>query len=318
MKKIIQFSGIGFESGQSKRGLIYSPQKSREYFYILKNAGIEVQDFGDIIEEEKKEARKIYSTDQLPGYCFKKHEEAYLKNSLLFENEKLLVSWGGDHSVGIPTVGAFLKNYPAGYVLWIDAHADINLPEESISGHLHGMPLAVLMNLRNIAGDNFSWIKNYLLPERLIYLGIRDLDPFEVACIEKLEITYYTMKEIRRIGIKKVVEEIKLKIKDTPLHVSFDIDSVDPEYAPSTGVPVEGGLDVLDLESIAKNIQDCNLKSMDIVELNPSIGQNLEVDQTFITGVQFLKNSLVYTGGKNEVMGNGFETEYQTHMEWAL
>lgn len=321
MEKIINFSGLGFEIGQMKRGLTCSPVSARNYFSILNNAGITLLDRGDVLQDETISKVKFFSESDLKNIHWNKYQQAFLKTLSLLEENIPLINWGGDHSVAMASVGAFSHCYKDGYVIWIDAHADLNLPSQSLSGNLHGMPMAVLLNLENIAGYHFKWIKQYLDPKKIIYIGLRDLDPFEQGIINSLGIKAFTYTDVEKIGINSVVEEILTIVNDQPLHISFDIDSVDPTYAPSTGVPVERGLSPVDLEYLARMFyQKLNIRSVDIVEINPMIGTSLEVDQTYITAFHFLKSLFTHNtnGDLYENMGTRSQTKCFNEMEWSL
>lgn len=318
MKKIINFSGLGFEIGQTQRGLISSAQSARDYFSILSNAGLSLVDRGDLTQEESPSRVKFFSEVDFKKIQWNKYQQAYSKTiSLLTENTPL-VNWGGDHSVALSSVGAFTHCYHEGYVIWIDAHADLNLPSKSLTGNLHGMPLAVLLNLEDIASFHFKWITKALDHKKLIYVGLRDLDPFEEKIISTLGITAFSYKDIQALGIKFVAEEIIKKVKNQPAHISFDIDSVDPVFAPSTGVPVQQGLTPYELDTMAKCFfQNINIRSVDVVEVNPLLGTKQDVDQTFITAFNFLK-SIFTQGDLYESMGTRDQAERFNEMEWRL
>jgi len=304
-----------------QRGLVSSPLSARNYFYILKNVGLKLVDRGDLFQEELSSRVKIFSESDLKKIQWNKYQQAYLKTiSLLHENSPL-INWGGDHSVAISTVGAFTHCFNDGHVIWIDAHADLNLPSKSLTGNLHGMPLAVLLNLEGIANDHFKWITRTLNPKKLIYLGLRDLDPFERNIIAELGIKAFYFEDIQREGIEVVAQQIIETVKDHPVHISFDIDSVDPQFAPSTGVPVEKGLTLLDLDVLGKIFfQNLNIRSVDVVELNPLLGTRLEVDQTFITAFIFLKSIFTHInpGDQYEGMGKRDQAKRFDEMEWGL
>ncbi len=318
LAKKINFSGFGFELGQMQRGLIASPEKARDYFSILSNAGIVIEDQGCITQYGPQTKMKFFSESDLKKINWDHYIEAYHKTFTLLNNESILLNWGGDHSIAIATVGAFVRNHLDGYVIWIDAHADLNLPSFSLTGNLHGMPMSILLNLNNVSSYNFKWLEQYLSPEKLIYIGLRDLDPFEEDIIQKLKIKNFTRRSIRKIGIENVINEICQIVNDSPVHISFDIDSVDPRVAPSTGVPVNDGLSLDELHLLAVRFSEFNLQSVDMVELNPSLGTQLQVDQTFITAMNFLKNLFTYPGGFYERMGKRIETDDTLKMEWSI
>lgn len=321
MNTRINFSGLSFEIGQSHRGLCHSALKARSYFSMLKNIGIEVSDCGDIVYEISRDVAKFFSESDVKKFNWTQFQEAYSKTLNLLETDIPLLNWGGDHSVAVASVGAFTTLYPDGYVIWIDAHADLNLPHKSLSGNFHGMPLSVLFNLEDIARYQFKWLKNYLDPSKLIYLGVRDLDPFETEMVANLGITTFTMSEIKDRGLNAILDEITKKVSQSPLHISFDIDSVDPLHAPSTGVAVKRGFNPNDLELIGKKMSGLkNLKSIDIVEINPNIGNQIEVDLTYITAFNFLRSifTQIDQGEHDESLGERFKTEYYATLEWGL
>lgn len=317
MKKKINYSGLGIELGQMHRGLTSSPEKAKEYFSILENAGLEIHDRGSLVQPQLHSKVKFFNESDLKKINWDYYFEAFEKTKNLL-GENVLLNWGGDHSVAMSTVGAFVSTFPDGYVLWIDAHADLNLPSYSLTGNLHGMPMAILLNLNNISNYHFKWLETFLNPEKLIYIGLRDLDPFEEETIERLNIKAFTRRRVRKWGIENVLNEIIHTVKDSPIHISFDIDSVDPRIAPSTGVPVNDGLSAQDLQAMGARFSQCNLKSIDMVELNPSLGSSLQVDQTYITAMHFLKTLLAYPGGFNESMGERIKTDDSVKMEWTI
>ena len=148
------------------------------------------------------------------------------------------ITIGGDHSVSIASVAWTLNNFPKSKVIWIDAHADINTYEESKSKNFHGMPLSFLTGLDY--NFKFDFIKNRLSLKNLMYVGIRDLDPFEESVIKSNGIKYVNVNDFN----KNNFEEIYNFIGDDTYHLSFDVDSIDPTFIPCTGTPVDNGLDL--------------------------------------------------------------------------
>lgn len=152
--------------------------------------------------------------------------------------------------------------HPEACLIWIDAHADINTISTTESGNLHGMPVSFLLGLNTpdqiqalsapSASSNqtepapFSWIEpGKLTPDRLVYIGLRDLDQGERRILKELKIKCFTMHDVDKYGIGRVMELALDHVnpgRDRPIHLSFDVDALDPTVAPSTGTPVRGGL----------------------------------------------------------------------------
>ncbi|MBC7428597.1 MAG: arginase [Bacteriovorax sp.] len=291
MRTLINFLGMSFEVGQYKSGLDQSTKACRQFFHYLKDQGIDFVDHGDIQNPNIDQKVKIYSDSDLQSIEWSRYEAAYIKAREILSTPYPLLNWGGDHSIALATAGAFTSKNPEGYVIWIDAHADLNLPEHSMSGNLHGMPLAVLLNLNGIRTKYFKWLECSLNPAKLIYVGLRDVDLFEKNAIESLGIKTFQYKDIQKSGMKAVAEEILVMTSGNPVHVSFDIDSVDPRFAPSTGVPVKSGLTPNDLNILGEELlKKSNVRSLDIVEVNPELGTSSQVERTFLIAFNLLKS----------------------------
>ena len=167
----------------------------------------------------------------------------------------------------------------------------IEFIEYSLTGNIHGMPLSILLNLNGVAGRHFPWIKNYLLPQNLIYIGIRDIDPFEHKILQELKIKYYSARDVKKYGMISVASEIYGICQNHPLHISFDIDSISPEFAPATGLLVPNGLNPFDLEILGETFsRHQQISSMDIVEINPFIGNDEDVFKTNIAAINFVRS----------------------------
>ena len=175
------------------------------------------------------------------------------------------VNIGGDHSMSIATVAHTFNNFPKSKILWVDAHADINTKKSSSTGNLHGMPLASVFNIMEPIIES-EYQQNY---DQLIYLGLRDIDDFERKLLDKKGITYYTTDCIRKTGLNNVLNLVKKSSKNN-IHLSFDIDVLDPHLVPATGTPVDNGL-LLKESSIILNFlkENKNITTFDLVEFNP-------------------------------------------------
>ncbi|KAG6877728.1 hypothetical protein C0993_004545 [Termitomyces sp. T159_Od127] len=155
-------------------------------------------------------------------------------------NGELTVTLGGDHSLALGTVSGTLSAHPEACLIWIDAHADINTVETTDSGNIHGMPVSFLLGIGNQVSE-FSWVKPLLKADRLVYIGLRDVDAGEKRILREKNIKAFSMHEVDKYGIGKVVEMALDHVnpnRDRPIHLSFDVDALDPSVAPSTGTPV--------------------------------------------------------------------------------
>jgi len=195
------------------------------------------------------------------------------------EKGDFVVTIGGDHSVAIGSIAGILRHRPDTGIVWVDAHADINTPLTTFSGNIHGMVLSFLMKHPDCASvEEYAWLKDVpkLDPTKLVYIGLRDLDVGEKRIIRESGIKAFTMHDVDKHGIGRVMEmaiEHLRGRKDCPLHLSFDIDGVDPLFAPSTGTRVGGGLTQREAYFICESVAETGLlASMDIVEVNTSLG----------------------------------------------
>jgi arginase len=178
---------------------------------------------------------------------------------------------GGDHSIALGTLGGLASRRGPGAVLWFDAHGDLNTPATTPSGNVHGMPLAAALGRCGPDFQSPSWTLPALQPERVAVIGARDLDPGERALIAELGLAVHTMSELDRCGIEAVVTESLERAANAPfVHISLDMDGLDPDVAPGVGTAVRGGLTYreahLAMELVAESGLLCCLE---IVEVNP-------------------------------------------------
>ncbi|EGD74710.1 arginase [Salpingoeca rosetta] len=201
------------------------------------------------------------------------NEKIYRATSESAEQGKFVLTLGGDHSLATGTLAGALSVRPDVGVLWIDAHADINIPETSPSGNMHGMPLGLVAGLcdcKTIPGH--AWLADVpkLDLNNLVYVGLRDLDIAERALIRSHNIKAFTMYHVDKYGIGKVMEMALDHLDKRPIHLSYDIDACDPVIAPSTGTAVRGGLSYREAHFVAEAAAETgSLVSMDLVEVNP-------------------------------------------------
>ena len=178
---------------------------------------------------------------------------------------------GGDHSVAIGTLGGMASVYGPGGVLWLDAHGDLNTPETSPSGTVHGMPLGAALGLAPGAFASEVWPLPALDPEHVALVGIRSLDEGERELVKDLGISVHTMSELDRKGIGPVVGEALERVSGAAfVHVSLDMDVVDPEAAPGVGTPVRGGLSYREAHLAMELVAEWGeFSSFEVVEVNP-------------------------------------------------
>jgi arginase len=176
---------------------------------------------------------------------------------------------GGDHSVALGTLSGLARRRGPGGVLWIDAHGDLNRPATSPTGNVHGMPLAAALGL---GGDDFA-NETWALPavDRAALIGTRELDPGERELLATPDVAVFTMSDIDRVGVQRAVLESLEHVSELGfLHVSLDMDALDPEIAPGVGTPVRGGLSYREAHLAMELIAESGLAgSLEVVEVNP-------------------------------------------------
>ena len=185
---------------------------------------------------------------------------------------------GGDHSIAIGTLGGLAKVRGPGGVLWIDAHADLNRPETSPSGNVHGMALAAALGL---GGDRFAgdgWPLPSVDPARVAIVGVRALDEGERELLRRLEAKVFTMSDVDRSGVERAVRESLAHVAGPGfVHVSLDMDAVDPSVAPGVGTPVRGGLSYREAHLALELIAESGLAdALEVVEVNPILDRENE------------------------------------------
>jgi arginase len=178
---------------------------------------------------------------------------------------------GGDHSVALGSLVGMAKVRGAGGVVWVDAHGDVNTPETSPSGNVHGMVLAAALGLAGEAFSRDGWPLPAVDPGKLALVGIRSLDDGERDLLHEIDAKVFTMSEVDRIGVEPCMREALAHASGGGfLHVSLDMDVVDPEYAPGVGTPVRGGLSYREAHLAMETVAEFgSVDSMDVVEVNP-------------------------------------------------
>ena len=178
---------------------------------------------------------------------------------------------GGDHSIALGTLGGLARVDGPGGVIWIDAHGDLNRPETSPTGNVHGMPLAAALGLAGPAFESEHWPQPALDPHRVALIGTRSLDEAERDLLRDLDAAVFTMSDLDRDGVERAVEQALEKVAGPGfVHLSLDMDAVDPEVAPGVGTPVRGGLSYREAHLAMELVAESGLVgSLEVVEVNP-------------------------------------------------
>lgn len=269
--------GFPFSKGQPRNGAEHGPSVLREAGIVsnLQTLGVTVIDHGDIDIDlvPRDEPMKNVRNPRSVAAANKKLSDTVAK---LVKLKQSVLVLGGDHSMAIGSIHGHAQAEPNLVVVWVDAHADINTPLTSATGNIHGMPLSFLVKeLEEFVPKTpgFEWCKPCLSVRDLVYIGLRDVDPAERLIIEKFGIFAYSMQEVDRSGIKEVVERALNQIDPSgvrPIHLSFDVDAMDPTLTPATGTPVTGGLSLRESFYLAEEISNTGrLSVLDIAEVNP-------------------------------------------------
>ena len=279
--KNIHIIGAPSTFGQRKLGVNFGPDALRYAGLIerLKNIGHSVEDKGNIavpavdVEKFKGKQEGLRNLNEI----IEVSENLSNAVSSSIKNQAFPLIIGGDHSIAIGSISGVSQHYENLGIIWYDAHGDLNIPEESPSGNIHGMPLRVLLGDGDKQLVNISGYAPKVKPENIVLIGMRDLDVGERDFIRENNIKTYTMADIDRNGIKQVMEESVSYLKDKTdgIHLSLDVDALDPVETPGTGTKVLGGLTYRESHFALEMLHNTNLiTSMDVVEVNPLIDQN--------------------------------------------
>ena len=270
-RKPIEILGVPMDLGQDRRGVDMGPSAIR-YARLksgLENLGYPVEYLGNVeppIPELARIGEGMRHLNAVRDVCVKVSERA----QEMISRGTFPVFLGGDHSISIGTVSGVAATERTG-VIWLDAHADYNTHDTSPSGNIHGMPLAVLTgrghpDLVGIGGSGAG-----VRPEDVVIVGLRSLDPQEQRLLQDAGVRAYTMKEIDAYGVARILRQALKSLSHLDrVHLSFDLDAVDPEVAPGVGTPVRGGLTYREAHLVMELINESGIvTSLDVVEVNP-------------------------------------------------
>ena len=273
MSSLIDYIGADFGQGAGIRGCEYAPQRLRSLGIVpqIAQLGFEVNDCGDIMSvqalpEENHIADGVFNLTEVVGFC------NLLKHSVLqsYQNNHLALIIGGDHSIALGSLSATLQYDPNAAVIWFDAHTDINTETTSPSHNAHGMPLAAMLHLCTSALSSVATTP--IKSSNIFYLGVRDIDTGEQDILQKHPAHIYTRKDILQKGINSILKEISIRLAQqniNTIHLSFDIDGLDPSIATATGTPVANGITTSELDTFCQWLPLNKIHAIDFVEYNP-------------------------------------------------
>lgn len=277
-KENVSIIGFPMDLGADRRGVDMGPSALRiaGLQANLEALGYKVEDNGDIkieiMEKQKIKNPKLKYLDEI----LKTSKLLAEKIEKVLEKEDFPLCIGGDHSMALGTISGIAsyckKRKLRLGVIWIDAHSDMNTDETSPSGNIHGMPLAALLGLGCDELVKFLGFSPKLHPENCALIGIRSIDEAEKINIKKLKVPIYTMNDIDKLGIHRIIAKVlkQFREKVDHIHISFDLDSVDPLVAPGVGTPIPGGLSYREAHLLMETIAECGcMSSIEIAEVNP-------------------------------------------------
>ncbi len=273
--------GFPMDLGADRRGVDMGPSALR-YAHLeekLESMGYVVKDFGDIFVEGSE-------TQRIRNPKLKYLPEIVRSSKILSKKVETLLNQkyfplilGGDHATAIGRI-AGIANYCRKKkktlgVIWIDAHADMNTPESTPSGNIHGMPLAVALGIGEQRLVRLGGFAPKVHPENSALIGIRDVDREESETVKQFRnkgMQVYTMTDVDKQGVTRIIARVLNDFKNEVdhIHISFDLDGVDPDYASGVGTPVEGGLTYREASVIMEMVADCGcMSSLEMLEVNP-------------------------------------------------
>jgi arginase len=278
MAKNISIIGVPMDFGQMLRGVDMGPAAVRYTGLIsrLRSLGHKVVDTGDItipirdcdasVAQNDKKKKKDSYLKEIAQIC----ESIYTAGKSVVEKGDFPLFIGGDHSIAVGTVAAVTNTDPVG-LIWIDAHGDFNTPDTSPSGNIHGMPLAALIGEGHPSLVNVGRPGAKIHPDNVVMIGQRDLDINEKKRLKKTGITVFTMRDIDEQGISSVAHKALMKFAHLKrIHLTVDMDALDPVEAPGVGTPVPGGISYREAHLLMEILADSDkINSMDLVEINP-------------------------------------------------
>jgi arginase len=294
----IAIIGAPMDLGAGRRGVDMGPSALRlaNLNEKLSSLGYDIEDLGNVLVDQpeatpvgRESARYL---QQIAHTCTRLMEMV----EQAADQRKVPLVLGGDHSIAIGTIAGMSNHYrKAGQklgLIWIDAHADMNTPQSSPSGNIHGMPLACSIGIGPPELTNLGGYSPKIDPMNVAIVGLRSVDQTEREHVRRTGVNAYTMRDLDERGLREVIlEAIERATRNTAgFHVSFDMDVVDPSEAPGVGTPVRGGMTYREAHLAMEIIGDSGrMTSMEIVEVNPVMD---EVNRTAELGVELVMSAM--------------------------
>jgi arginase len=292
-KSPVAVIGAGLDLGAGRRGVDMGPSAIR-YAGLderITELGRRCEDWGDVVtavaeatavgDERMRYLAEIKTTcERIAGLVATAVDDGFVPLVL-----------GGDHSIALGSLGGMARARGPGGVLWLDAHGDLNRPETSPSGNVHGMPLAAALGLAGPEFESDQYPLPAVEPSRVALVGVRSLDPGERALLSELDASVFTMSDLDRMGVEAAMREALEHVAgDGFVHLSLDMDVLDPEVAPGVGTPVRGGLSYREAHLAMELVAESGaLDSLEVVEVNPILDRE---NQTAKLAVELVASAL--------------------------
>ncbi|WP_123042007.1 arginase [Cohnella candidum] len=283
----ISLIGVPIQLGADRPGVEMGPSaiRSSNLQAKLESLGYRVSDVGDVHVNRNIEACGPGEKLKYIAEIARVNTDLTARVSQEMAKGQLPLVLGGDHSLAIGTIKGVLQHVKKLGVIWFDAHADVNTEETTMSGNIHGMSLAVLLgyghhSLVSIAGEQTK-----VDPSKVVIIGARSVDPGERTFLREQGIRVFTMHDIDRYGMKAVMDEALERVTTGTdgVHLSLDLDGMDPSAAPGVGTPVNGGLSYRESHFAMELLHEsANLVSAEVVEVNPALDVNNKTAQTAV------------------------------------
>jgi arginase len=297
--RAVEIVGVPMDLGGFRRGVDMGPSAIR-YAGLrrrLADLGYKVRDRGNVRVQDRDETGEIeYAHGARQAHhaqeIVRAAEELAKVVANIVKSDAIPVVLGGDHSIGMGTIAGLARAGHRVGVIWVDAHGDINTPDTTPSGNVHGMPFAVALG---IAEDPFpSTLRGTTDGKSGVLLAIRDIDPGEKDNIKRAGVTPITMSDIDRIGMARAMEQaIAVASKGDGIHLSLDMDAIDPDEAPGVGTPVRGGLTYREAQLAMEMLSASGkLRSIEVCEVNPILDRE---NRTATLAVELIASALGQT-----------------------